>query len=154
MSTQERRELADERSEIELLLDAHDRAMWNWRALAERGCTTEEYNAADDARDATRKAIEDYFAVLRGEQPVESGQREPSDDIAFKLRARALSLTPLMPRSGFQGSPSDIRLMEAASDEIERLRGVVRLLREADPRVAANREAIRAYEKATAEQGK
>jgi hypothetical protein len=82
MSTQERRELADERSEIELLLDAHDRAMWNWRALAERGCTTEEYNAADDARDATRKAIEDYFAVLRGEQPVESGQRHQFHTLA------------------------------------------------------------------------
>jgi hypothetical protein len=54
-----------------------------------------------------------------------------SDNIAFKLRARALSLTPLMPGSGFQGSPSDIELMDAAADEIERLRGVVRIARAA-----------------------
>jgi hypothetical protein len=57
-----------ERGVFQSLLDAHDRAMWNWRALAERGCSTEEYNEADDARDATRKAIEDYVSLLEGER--------------------------------------------------------------------------------------
>jgi hypothetical protein len=101
MSTQERRELANELEFCAALLVA--------------GQTPAGFV----------ETLKCAIAALRGEQPVE---REPSD-VAFKLRARALSLTPLMPGSGFQGSPDDIRLMEAASDEIERLRGVVRLAR-------------------------
>jgi hypothetical protein len=114
MSTQERRELA---GELERSLEL---------AAMERGLMC-DYDPPCWAHSLIAIGWR-AAAALRGEQPVESGQREPSD-VAFKLRARALSLTPLMPGSGFQGSPDDIRLMEAASDEIERLRGVVRLAR-------------------------
>jgi chromosome segregation ATPase len=80
-----------ERSFFQLLLDAHDKAMWNWRALAERGCSTEEYNEADDARDATRKRIEDFVSLLEGERNEASRRyittRERQDELMAEVAA-------------------------------------------------------------------
>ena len=183
MSTQERRELADELERIAgFVSQPRSLALWleacqamRHAAAALRGEQPEKYWAGDQTgRDPATELNELRRAVattlgedpetwpshgnaplaiaatvalqkLRGEQPVESGQREPGDEQLVAALAEAAFAA-----GAYRGDGDLPDEMAGAVTDAER----ALLARLTDPRVAANREAIRAYEKATAEQGK